>query len=115
MPIYNLDRDPAKWQNLNFDFVNDGSSNFATLSSHGPISVLTDDGVTNGHENAMQFSVIKNLNGFPTVTPDNYHMVQGWYYDQAGTQPITDADRLATDPSGSRTVYVKVVEDPSKW
>ena len=113
--IYNLDRDPAKWQNLNFDFVNDGSSNFATLSSHGPISVLTDDGVTNGHENAMQFSVIKNLNGFPTVTPDNYHMVQGWYYDQAGTQPITDADRLATDPSGSRTVYVKVVEDPSKW
>lgn len=112
---YNLARDASKWNNLHFDFVNDGSSTRGTISSSGPISILTDDGVSVGHENAYTFSKIKTEAGFPSVTANRYYMVDGWYRDAAGTTKINDTDRLPTNSSGLQTVYVKIVEDPSMW
>lgn len=113
---YRLSRDMSKWQHINFAFTTNslGTGTISPTTSARP--VLLSDGTAAGDQYAQTFGTIKALGILPTVTPDPYHMVEGWYLDPAGTIPMVDNMKLAiVPPPGVRTIYVRLVEDPSKW
>ena len=113
---YRLSKDMSKWQHINFAFTTNslGTGTISPTTSARP--VLLSDGTAAGDQYAQTFGTIKALGILPTVTPDPYHMVEGWYFDPAGTIPMVDNMKLAiVPPPGVRTIYVRLVEDPSKW
>ena len=113
---YTLSKDMAKWQNIGFALTSNSLASATFSFTTSPNPVLLDDGVSPGHENASKFSEIKTEAPLPVVTPDRYYMVEGWYADQAGTQPIGDNDTLAMPAAGTqKVIYAKIVEDPSQW
>lgn len=113
---YTLSKDMTKWQNIGFALTSNSLASATFSFTTSPNPVLLDDGVSPGHENASKFSEIKTEAPLPVVTPDRYYMVEGWYADQAGTQPIGDNDTLAMPAAGTqKVIYAKIVEDPSQW
>ena len=111
---YRLSKDMTKWQHINFALTSNsvGTATIAPTTSTNP--VLLNDGTAAGMQYAQTFGSMRSEGVLPTVTPDPYHKVEGWYVDQAGTTPLTDSMKLDLNPAGT-TIYVKLVEDPSKW
>ena len=109
-----LSRDASKWTSINFAVAsapyNNGSVGVTTANS-----ILLSDGTNAGDARAYKFSKIKALNYVPSVTPNRYHMFDGWYKDAACTQPVGDTDFFRTTDPTPLTVYAKFVEDPSQW
>ena len=113
---YRLSKDMSKWQHINFALTSNsvGTATITPTTSAKP--VLLNDGTAAGNQSAQTFGSMRSEGVLPTVTPDPYHMVEGWYVDQAGTIPLADNMKLDMPATpGTQTIYVKLVEDPSKW
>ena len=112
---YRLSKDMSKWKHIDFALTTNsvGTATITPTTSAQP--VLLDDGTPAGNQNAQTFGSMRSSGVLPTVTPDPYHKVEAWYVDSAGTVPLADNMKISTVPVGNPTIYVKLVEDPSKW
>lgn len=113
---FRLEKDMDKWQRVHFDLTTD-SQGLGTLShTISPNPILLDDGVSPGHENATKFATLKKDGSLPEVDVKPYYIVEGWYEDSAGTDPMEDTETLRVPAMGTeKTIYVKIIEDPDKW